>query len=101
MRLDKYLKVSRVVKRRTLAQELCLGGHVKKNGRTAKPSTEVDVGDLIEVAMGQKVMKFEVTKVDQSADKKTAGEMYKMLAGAEEGDSSNRDDHDGSSQALT
>ena len=44
VRLDKYLKVSRVIKRRTLAQELCLGGHVKKNDRTAKPSTDVEVG---------------------------------------------------------
>lgn len=84
MRLDKYLKVSRVIKRRTLAQELCLGGHVKKNGRTAKPSTDVEVGDVIDVALGQKVISFKVLKTANSADKKSASEMYLMLAGVEE-----------------
>lgn len=85
MRLDKYLKVSRVVKRRTLAQELCMGGHVKKNGRTAKPSTDVDVGDVIDVTMGQRSLSFRILKVQDSADKKSASEMFEMLAGGEEG----------------
>jgi ribosomal 50S subunit-recycling heat shock protein len=85
VRLDKYLKVTRVIKRRTLAQELCLGGHVKKNGRTAKPSTAVEVGDLIEVALGQRVLSLKVLKVAESADKKSAGEMYEPLAGLGEG----------------
>ncbi len=85
MRLDKYLKVSRVIKRRTLAQELCLGGHVKRNGRTAKPSTDVEVGDVIDVALGQRVLSFRVAKLADSADKKNASEMYVMLAGFEEG----------------
>lgn len=85
MRLDKYLKVSRVIKRRTLAQELCLGGHVKKNGRTAKPSTDVEVGDVIDVALGQKVISFKILKTADSADKKSASEMYVILAGGEEG----------------
>jgi len=84
LRLDKYLKVSRVIKRRTLAQELCLGGHVKKNGRTAKPSTDVEVGDVLDVALGQKVVSFKVLKTADSADKKSASEMYLMLAGSEE-----------------
>lgn len=91
MRLDKFLKVSRVIKRRTLAQELCLGGHVKKNGRTAKPSTDVEVGDVIDVALGQKVLTFKVLKVADSADKKSASEMYVMLAGGEEGKQSFRE----------
>ncbi|MGI6633225.1 MAG: RNA-binding S4 domain-containing protein [Bacillota bacterium] len=86
MRLDKYLKVSRVIKRRTLAQELCLGGHVKKNGRTAKPSADVQVGDLIEVTFGSRVISFRVLKTADSADKKSAGEMYEIIAGAEEGE---------------
>jgi len=86
LRLDKYLKVSRVIKRRTLAQELCLGGHVKKNGRTAKPSTDVEVGDVIDVALGQKVISFKVLKTANLADKKSASEMYLMLAGSEEGE---------------
>lgn len=84
MRLDKYLKVSRVIKRRTLAQELCLGGHVKKNGRTAKPATEIEVGDLVEVTFGSRVMSFKVLKVAGSADKKSAGEMYEIIGGADE-----------------
>jgi len=86
VRLDKYLKVSRVIKRRTLAQELCLGGHVKKNGRTAKPSTDVEVGDVIEVTLGQRVLSFKVLKTADSADKKSAGEMYFPLAGFEKGE---------------
>ena len=85
MRLDKYLKVSRVIKRRTLAQELCLGGNVKKNGRTAKPSTDVEVGDFIDVALGQKFISFKILKTADSADKKSASEMYVILAGGEEG----------------
>jgi ribosomal 50S subunit-recycling heat shock protein len=83
VRLDKYLKVSRVIKRRTLAQELCLGGHVKKNGRTAKPSTGVEVGDLIEVTLGQRCLSFRILKVADAADKKTASEMYETLAGSD------------------
>ena len=86
MRLDKYLKVSRVIKRRILAQELCLGGHVKKNGRTAKPSTDVDAGDIIEVTLGQKILRLKVLKIAESADKKNAGEMYVPLAGFEKGE---------------
>lgn len=85
MRLDKYLKISRVIKRRTLAQELCLGGHVRKNGRTAKPSADVEVGDVIEVTLGQKTFSLKVLKVSDSADKKSASEMYQALAGFEEG----------------
>ena len=85
MRLDKYLKVSRVIKRRTLAQELCLGGHVKRNGRTAKPSTDVEVGDVIDVALGRRVLSFKIQKTADSADKKSAREMYLILAGFEEG----------------
>jgi ribosomal 50S subunit-recycling heat shock protein len=81
VRLDKYLKVSRLVKRRTLAQEICQGGHVKKNGRTAKPSTEVQVGDILELNLGSNLMEVRVTKILDSADKKRAGEMYEILAG--------------------
>lgn len=88
--MDKYLKVSRVIKRRTLAQELCLGGHVKKNGRTAKPSTEVEVGDLVDVAFSSRVISFKVLRTADSADKKSAGEMYEIIAGAEEGESDRR-----------
>ena len=81
MRLDKYLKVSRIIKRRVIAQELCLGGHVKRNGRSAKPSADVAVGDVIEVTMGSRPIKVRVLKLLDSADKKSAGEMFEMLAG--------------------
>lgn len=80
MRLDKYLKVTRIVKRRTLAQELCNGGHVSKNGRTAKPSTRVEVGDVLDVTIGPRTLKIEVLALANSSDKKTAGSLYRRLS---------------------
>jgi ribosomal 50S subunit-recycling heat shock protein len=90
MRLDKFLKVSRIIKRRTLAQEICLGGRVKKNGRTAKPSTTVGAGDVIEIAFGARTLTVRVLKVAASADKKSAGEMYETISGTGEGENDNR-----------
>lgn len=81
VRLDKYLKVSRLVKRRTLAQELCDGGHVSKNGRTAKPSTEVMPGDVLDIRIGDRVMRVRVLDVALSADKEKAASMYEVLNG--------------------
>jgi ribosomal 50S subunit-recycling heat shock protein len=81
VRLDKYLKVARLVKRRTLAQELCNGGHVTKNGRPAKPSTRVEVGDVLEIRFGPKTVIVEVLALADSADKKTAGFLYRRLSG--------------------
>ncbi len=81
MRLDKFLKVSRVIKRRTLAQEVCNGGHVKKNGRTAKPSTPVQVGDILELTLGPKVTVLQVLKLLETANKTTAGEMFSLMSG--------------------
>ncbi len=80
MRLDKYLKVTRIIKRRTLAQELCNGGHVTKNGRTAKPSTNVEVGDVLEITFGPRKLSVEVLALAESADKKTAGLLYRQLS---------------------
>lgn len=60
MRIDKYLKVSRIIKRRTLAQEACNNERVFVNGKVAKPSTEVKVGDIIEVRFGDKIFKCRV-----------------------------------------
>jgi ribosomal 50S subunit-recycling heat shock protein len=90
VRLDKFLKVSRIVKRRTLAQEICMGGRVKKNGRTAKPSTPVGVGDVLEVAFGARTVTVKVLKVAVSADKKSAGEMYEIISGTTEGEDESR-----------
>ncbi len=79
--MDKFLKVSRVIKRRTLAQEVCDGGHVKKNGRTAKPSTPVEVGDVLTVTLGSRSTVLRVLKICETADRKTAGEMFELVAG--------------------
>ncbi|HHT84619.1 MAG: RNA-binding S4 domain-containing protein [Bacillota bacterium] len=80
MRLDKYLKVARLVKRRTLAQELCNGGHVTKNGRPAKPSSRVEIGDVLEIRFGPRLITVEVVALADSADKKTAGSLYRRLS---------------------
>ena len=63
MRLDKFLKVSRVIKRRTVANEAADGGRVSVNGKIVKPSYDVKVGDIIEIKFGDKVSKFEITKI--------------------------------------
>ena len=63
MRLDKYLKVSRIIKRRTVAKEASEGGRVTLNGKTAKPSTEVKVGDVMEIRFGEKMAKFRILAV--------------------------------------
>jgi ribosomal 50S subunit-recycling heat shock protein len=80
VRLDKYLKVARLVKRRTLAQELCNGGHVTKNGRPAKPSSRVEIGDVLEIRFGPRLITVEVVALADSADKKTAGSLYRRLS---------------------
>ena len=67
MRLDKYLKVSRLIKRRTVANEACDGGRVSLNGKTAKAGSEVKPGDIIEVALGQRSLKVEVLSVSETA----------------------------------
>lgn len=79
MRLDKYLKVSRLVKRRTVANELCDAKHVSVNGKTARASYEIKVGDVIEIQMGANLMKAQVVAVNEYATKENASEMYKIL----------------------
>ena len=69
MRLDKFLKVSRLIKRRTVANEACDGGRVLVNGKPAKASYEVKVGDVLEVAFGQRTLKVEVLSVNEHATK--------------------------------
>ena len=63
MRLDKYLKVSRIIKRRTVANSACDTEHVKVNGRDAKASYQVKVGDIIEIAFGERIVKIRVTDI--------------------------------------
>ncbi len=79
MRLDKYLKVSRLIKRRTVANDACDIGRVLVNGRPAKAGCQVKVGDVIEIAFGQRTLKVEVTQVADNVSKSDAPAMYKEL----------------------
>ena len=79
MRLDKYLKVSRLIKRRSVANEACDGARVSVNGRPVKASYTVKVGDVIEIAFGQRTLKVEVTQISETAGKADAPAMYKEL----------------------
>ena len=80
MRLDKYLKVSRLIKRRTVANDACDGERVSVNGRQVKASYQVKVGDVIEIAFGQRTLKVEVLAVTENAKKDDAAAMYRELA---------------------
>ena len=79
MRLDKFLKVSRVIKRRTVANEACDAGRVIINGRLAKASTEVKVDDIVEIKYGEKIIKFRVKNVSNVVEKEKAAEMVEIL----------------------
>ena len=79
MRLDKYLKVSRLIKRRTVANEACDNGRISVNGRVVKASYEVKVGDRIEIAMGARTVAVEVVQVADNVRKDDAGMMYKEI----------------------
>ena len=79
MRLDKYLKVSRLIKRRTIANEACDAGRVMINDKIAKASTDVKVGDVIEISFGNKTVKVEVTMIADSTKKEDAKEMFRYL----------------------
>ena len=79
MRLDKYLKVSRIIKRRTVANEACDTGRVKLNDKVAKAGSEVKVGDIIEIKFGENWTKFEILQVSEVVRKDDATEMYKLL----------------------
>ena len=78
MRLDKYLKVSRLIKRRTIANEVCDAGRVTVNGKVARASYDVKVGDIPEIQMGENLLKAEVLVVTEHATKNDAGLMYKI-----------------------
>lgn len=79
MRLDKYLKVSRLIKRRTVANEACDAGRVLINDKVAKASTEVKVGDVIEIGFGTKAVKVEVLDIQDTTKKDAAKELFKYL----------------------
>ena len=79
MRLDKYLKVSRLIKRRTVANEACDAGRVMINGKTAKAGTDVKVCDMIEIGFGTRNVKVEVLDVQETTRKEDAKELFRYL----------------------
>ena len=79
MRLDKYLKVSRLIKRRTVANEACDAGRVFVNGKPARASYDVKVGDVLEVQLGARALKARVVSVSEYARKEEAGELYEHI----------------------
>ncbi len=79
MRIDKYLKVSRLIKRRTVAKEIVDGGTVSINGKDAKPSSEIKVGDQVLLRLGKHRILFEVLAVSENATKASSSEMYKII----------------------
>ncbi len=79
MRLDKYLKVTRIIKRRTVANEACDGGRVSVNGKTVKASYDVKIGDVIEVAFGTKAFRVKVTDIKETVGKNDAATLYEIV----------------------
>ena len=79
MRLDKYLKVSRIIKRRTVANDACDAAHITVNGRVAKASYDVKLGDVIEVGFGSRPLRVRVTAIQDSTKKADAADMYEVL----------------------
>lgn len=80
MRLDKYLKITRLIKRRTIANEACDAGKVIVNGKQARASYDVKVGDIIEINLGARALKVKVTNVSEYATKESAAENYEVIA---------------------
>ncbi len=79
MRLDKFLKVSRVIKRRTVANEACDNDHVQVNGRRAKASYDVKQGDVVEITFGERVLRFRVLDIREHVAKADASSMYEII----------------------
>ena len=79
MRLDKYLKVSHIIKRRTVANDAADAGRVTVNGKPAKASYEVKVGDVIEIRFGEKLSRYEVLNVQDNVGKAAAADLYRAL----------------------
>jgi ribosomal 50S subunit-recycling heat shock protein len=80
MRLDKFLKVSRIIKRRTVANNACDSEHVKVNGKDAKASYNVKVGDVIEAAFGERIIKIRVKDIKEHTLKNDASELYEVIS---------------------
>lgn len=79
MRLDKYLKVTRLIKRRTVANEACDAGRIFVNGKPARASYDVKVGDILEIKLGQTPLKAKVLSVSEHATKESASQNYEII----------------------
>lgn len=79
MRLDKFLKVSRIIKRRTVANEACSGGRVTLNGKAAKPGAEVKAGDVMTIRFGDHLGRYEILSTPETVRKDSAADMYRIL----------------------
>jgi len=79
MRIDKFLKVSRVIKRRSVAADACDGGRIEINGKVVKPAKEVKIGDVVKVSFGNNTLSFEVLSIDERQTKQSAVEMYRII----------------------
>ena len=79
MRIDKYLKVSRIIKRRTVANEACDGGRVSLNGKVVKAGAEVKAGDILEIRFGNQIGKYEILTVSEHVSKADAAELYRVI----------------------
>ena len=79
MRIDKYLKVSRLIKRRTVAKDVCVGEKISINGRTAKPSADIKAGDLITIEMGSRILEVRVIATPNSIKANEAQNLYELI----------------------
>ena len=80
MRLDKYLKVSRIIKRRTVSHDLASADRVLVNNKLAKPGLKLKIGDIIELTLGNKIITFKVLNLNEYANKSNASEMYEIIS---------------------
>ncbi len=79
MRVDKYLKIARILKRREAAKELALQGRIQINGRVAKPSTEVEIGDVLRLEFGYRILEIEILDIQKQVSKQNASLLFKIL----------------------
>jgi ribosomal 50S subunit-recycling heat shock protein len=79
MRIDKFLKVSRLIKRRTVAKDICEGGKITLNGKIAKPSAEVEVGDIINIEIGYRLLEVKILEISSNVRANEASSLYEVL----------------------
>lgn len=79
MRIDKFLKVSRILKRRSLANQACDGGRVSVNGRSVKPSYNIKIGDIVEIGFNSGTVKFEILLIKETVRKEEADNLYRII----------------------